>query len=159
MEVVPFGCTRASIEFFHAQFCNSCRDISRKKGSLEAKVAPVNPKSSLPIAVSPLSKFHRPLVHARCSATIGRKPFIMEFVLCTDENSDDLPIALPYVVYHYWNFTTQQYLEFTVTSEMSPAEPVVYTEGDDSKMAVTRLREMPIQKILLQAIREYSIVL
>lgn len=147
------------MESFNAQFCASCQDISRVKESLEAKVSPISPNDlPLPMAISPLSLSHNPLVRIRCVATIERKPFVMEFVLCTSSKSDDMPTTLPYVVYHHWNLLSQQFLEFTVTPEMNPAEPVVYTEGDNSRMAVTKLREMPIQRILLQAIEAYKII-
>lgn len=148
------------MELFHVQFCTSCQDVARRKESLEAKVSPVNPENlPLPAAVSPLSKYHQPLLHARCTATIDRKPFLMEFVLCTDGNSDNFPVPAPYVVYHHWNLFSQQFMEFTVTPEMSPLDPVVYTEGDASRLAVKKLREMPIQKILLQAVKTYKITI
>lgn len=148
------------MESFNAQFCVSCQDVSREKGSLEAKVSPISPNDlPLPVAIAPLSLSHKPIVRVRCAATIDKKPFVMEFVLCTSRKSDDMPITLPYVVYHHWNLLTQQFLEFTVTPEMNPAEPVVYTEGDNSRMAVIKLREMPIQRILLQAIEAYKLTI
>lgn len=160
MRPVPFGCTRKVIQTFSTQFCASCQDIAREKGSVEAKVSCVNPENlPLPLAISPLSLSHLPLIYAHCSATIAGKPFIYEFVLCEGKGSEDLPMSAPYVIYHHWHLFTQQFLEFTVTPDMSLAEPVVYTEGEGSISAVTQLRGMPIQSILLQALQTYEIAL
>lgn len=159
MKPVPFGCTRKVIQSVSSQFCASCQDIAREKGSIEAKVSRVNPEDlPLPLAISPISSSHQPLLYARCAATIAGKPFLYEFALCVGKDSEDLPISTPYVSYHHWNLTTQQFLEFTVSLEMNPAEPVAYTEGEGSVLAVGQLRGMPIQSILLQAIQACKIV-
>lgn len=160
LNVVPFGCSRRVIQSFQVQFCVTCKDVANKKEAMKVSVSPVRPNNlPLPVAVSPLSASHQALIHAHCEATIAGKPFLMEFTLCTGKDSKDMPVLSPYVVYHHWNLFSQQYLEFTVTPEMIPDAPIVYTVGDGSKMAVMMLKEMPLQKILLQAIATYNVEL
>ena len=153
MKLVPFGCVRTNLHLIPVQYCTSCQGVNTVKESLEVKVTPITSNDPvLQITISPISPSHKALLKVHCEATIAKKPFLMEFTLCSGKDADDLPLAVPYVVYHHWNLSTQEFLEFTVTADMCPDAPVVYTEGDISNEAVMKLREMQIlQKILLQA--------
>ena len=158
LNIVPFGCSRKTIQSLQAQFCSSCQNVAVEKDSMKVNLSPVSSNNlPLPVAVSPLSASHQVLLHAHCEATIDGKPFLMEFTLCSGKGSEDMPVPSAYVVYHHWNLFSQQYLEFTVTPEMSPDSPIVYTEGDGSRMAVMMLKRMPLQNILLQGIKAYNV--
>ena len=160
MKTVPFGCVRKSIQSIPIQYCVSCQGVDQIKGSMEAKVKVVSQddQQPLPLALSSLSTTHQALVTVHCEATVLNRPLLMEFALFTAKNTQDLPMESAYVVYHLWNLFSQQFLEFTVSADMCPSEPVIYTEGEMSKMAVIQLREMPIQKILLQTVQSNNMI-
>lgn len=81
-------------------------------------------------------------------------PLLMQrFTLCSGRSSPDLQFEPLYVSYRHWTPLAQHFLEFTLTEDMVPDEPVPFTnEGDGVECAVIELRQGPISKILNQGL-------
>ena len=157
MKETGLGCLRITTETFPVSFCSNCQHLyTEKRTNLATKVHIVEVGDPiLPVAVSPLSHSHKALLYIECEATTSKgAPVLMRMTLCSGKQSDDLPIELPYVVYHFWTLFQQQFLEFTVSETMIPYEPISYTaEANASEKAVMDLKDGPISNILNQAIQ------
>ena len=156
MKETAFGCLRITTGTIPICFCSDCQHLyTNKKSVLATKVRALNAdEPELPVAVSPLSSSHKALLYIVCEATTGEgAPVLMRMTLCSGKNSEDLPIEAPYVVYHFWTLSHQQFLEFTVTQDMLPDRPVPYTEAGMSRTALTQLRDGPVRQILIQSIQ------
>lgn len=156
MKETELGCLWITTEAFPVCFCSSCQHLyTEKKTNLATRVRIVEEgDTTLPVAVSPLSRSHKALLYIECEATTSKgAPVLMRMTLCSGKKSDDLPIEMPYVMYHFWTLFQQQFLEFTVSETMIPYEPIPYTEANASEKAVMDQKDGPISNILNQAMQ------
>ena len=136
-------------------FCSKCQHhYTEKKSQLVTKVHVPETGDPVPLAVAPLASSHRALLYVACQFTTGKgAPVLMRMALCSGKHSETFPIEAPYVMYHFWTLFQQQFLEFTVSPDMTPNKPVAYTETSNSQKAFSEHKEGPIQNVLNEAIK------
>lgn len=155
MKETEFGCLWITSRTYPVCFCSKCQHLyTEKKSALVTKVHPIKAgDSALPIAISPLSSSHNALLYIVCEGTISDAPIVMRLTLCSGKYSEHLTIEAPYVMFHFWTLFRQVFLEFTITEDMLPDQPVPYSEGELSNSLLEQYRAMPINQIIMQGIQ------
>lgn len=101
---------------------------------------------------APISKGHAKLLHIFITAeSVTGYPVEMEMALCIAEASEDIPNKSMYVVQCSRSAQQQYFLEFYVTDELAPKEPLQYLKNNaTAKQSVEKLRNSGTVQSCLQ---------